>query len=238
MGDEPEPTPLAPDAESATDELLRQFAAGDPSALGRLVERETPWLLKRLHRKLPAQLRQRVGASDVVQATAMDLIAVRDRFENRGVRAFRRMLAVIADQNLARVIEREFTQKRDAGCEVRAAGPWSEPLIERVAGHGTSPSEKLMRVERSELLSECFRFLGEPYRDIIRRVDFEEQSYEQVADDLAITVEAARKRHSRGLGQLRRLLDRAERSTRASLRSEDPAIEGESGTSSPGMAQE
>lgn len=199
---------------SVSDELLRQFAAGDPAALGRLVERETPWLLKRLQRKLPARLRQRLGASDVVQATALDLLAVRDRFENRGVRAFRRMLAVIADQNLARVIEREFTQKRNAGCEVAAGagGSCSEPMLERVAGHGPSPSENLMRLERSELLSECFRFLSEPYRDMIKRIDFEEQSYEDVARTLAITVEAARKRHSRGLEQLRRLLDRAERS--------------------------
>ena len=96
-------------------ELLRRFADGDESALEHLIEVEGARLLPYIERRLPAFLRRRVGASDILQNTVVDLLDVRERFEDRGVPAFRKMLNVMADLAIARAIERERAQKRDVG---------------------------------------------------------------------------------------------------------------------------
>lgn len=192
--------------------LLSRFARGDDSALGRLVEEEAPWLLARMRKRLPAHLQQRVGASDIVQATAIDLIAVRDRFENRGVHAFRKMLARIADLNLAKVLEREHAQKRDAardrrGLQLGAAE--SARLFTMIAAEQTTPSEVMMRAERVQLLEQCYRFLSQPDQQILRCVDFDGMEYSAVAQQLGVGVDTARRRHSRAVQRLRRLVERA-----------------------------
>ncbi|MCA8959391.1 MAG: hypothetical protein KDC38_02710, partial [Planctomycetes bacterium] len=122
---------------------MSRFAAGDDAAFARLVERETPRLIDRVERRLPAALRARIGASDIVQHTAVELISLRKKFENRGVDAFRGFMNTLADFNLARAIERERAQKRNVDREVRPSSstdsqsesPWPE-----VPAESTSPS--------------------------------------------------------------------------------------------------
>jgi len=85
-------------------ELLRRFAEGDEAALERLVVKEGARLLPYIERRLPAWLRRRVGASDILQNTIVDLLDVREQFEDRGIPAFRRLLNVMAELALARAI--------------------------------------------------------------------------------------------------------------------------------------
>ena len=128
--------------EEEAEELLTRFAQGDDSALGELVEKETPRILKRIRGKLPGRLRNRVGASDILQHTAANLVSIRNRFENRGLPAFRRMLNTIADNILLNTIERENADKRNVGREVRrAAAGESQPseLVARLAASQSTP---------------------------------------------------------------------------------------------------
>lgn len=199
----------APGSAGDSDALLRRFANGDESALETLLEFESPRLLHRIRRRLPPALRRRVGESDILQLTTMDLLTVRERFENRGMAAFRGLLDTIADINVARVLERETAQRRSIEKERPLARPGSETpgrLLEELAESGPSPSSPMHLQERSETLAECFALLSQSDREIIRWIDYEELSYPEVAEKLGVEAATLRRRHSRAIARLRELL--------------------------------
>lgn len=195
-----------------TAELLHQFADGNDAALGQLVEQETPWLLARMDRRVPQYLKRRVGASDIVQATAIDLLAVRQRFENRGVNAFRNMLARMADLNLAKAIEFERAQKRDLGRELHNGSPrsaQSHRLLTALAADEATPSEWLINEELSQVVELSFRFLSESDQEMLRMREAEGLDYEQISTQLGIDPATTRRRYSRAIERLRKLVGTA-----------------------------
>ena len=192
-------------------ELLRLFAEGDEDALDRLVEKEGARLLPYIERRLPAFLRRRMGASDILQNTVVDLLDVRERFEDRGVPAFRKMLNVMADLAIARAIERERAQKRDVGKDrgpgTLAGGTGSQDGLARLVGSGPTPSAEVRGQEDRARLAEALTELSEDEREILRLIDAEQIGYREASERLGISEPAARKRHSRTLQRLRALLE-------------------------------
>ena len=191
-------------------ELLRKFTEGEEAALERLIEKEGQRLLPYIERKLPAFLRRRMGASDILQNTVVDLLGVRERFEDRGIPAFRKMLRVMADLSIARAIERERAQKRDVGRDrgpgTLAGGTGSQDGLQRLPGDGATPSREIRKQESHEALARAFAELTTEEQEILTLIDYRDQSYAQVSQKLGITEAAARKRHSRAVARLREIL--------------------------------
>ena len=65
-----------------------------------------------------------------------------------------------------------------------------------------------MRQEDAVLLQRCFSRLSVNDREIIQLIDYDEVGYEQAAEALEITSEAARQRHSRAIARLRDFLEK------------------------------
>jgi RNA polymerase sigma factor (sigma-70 family) len=200
--------PPPPAREQNSRELLSRFARGDDSALGELVERESPRILARLRRRFPRQLNGRFGASDILQLTAVDLVRIRGDFENQGVGAFREMVATIADRTMAGAIERERALKRDPGREVHAAptGNQSEAAggLERFgAVDSRTPSRDREHTEAVRQVDECLRHLPEGDREVLLLVDYEELSLAEAAEQLGLSISATQKRHTRAFARLR-----------------------------------
>jgi len=211
MPETPDPRSRASVLSSA--ELLSRFADGDDSALGELFERETPRILNRMRSHLPRDLRPRLGASDLLQLTATELVKMRARFENRGVGAFHEMVGRIADRAMLDAIHRERALKRSPDRERRAPG--ADPRYGASDGPRSldpadthTPSRSCDRNETARRVKACFELLGEPDRRIIHLIDYEEQSYEEAARALGIGRTAARKRHSRAIARLGELVAR------------------------------
>ncbi|MEM7165685.1 MAG: sigma-70 family RNA polymerase sigma factor [Planctomycetota bacterium] len=200
----------APD-EAESRALLAKFAGGSDVALGKLLERERSWLLRRIRSRLPRGVVRRVGGSDILQLTAINVMAARQRFNDQGLPAFRRFVATVADRVLADELKRESAQKRDWERQVHRAAetsaPGSDPL-EQIAALQTSPSEAVMRQEHLGLIKECFRKLGALDRTIIRMIDYEQVSYEDTSRILDISQDAARQRHHRAVARLRSMVQR------------------------------
>lgn len=195
-----------PDVDPESSHLLTRFAEGDDSALGRLVDREAPRLLRHIERQIPKDMKRRIGASDIVQLTAIDLMRVRERFENQGVPAFRKMLSTMANFVLARALERERAKKRDVHRERHAPAQEStaaEELVERIAAERSTPSQVVSKRESREQVKACFEQLSDIDREAIWLVDYEGRSHPEAARQLGITEEAFRKRHSRAVQNLR-----------------------------------
>jgi len=193
--------------ESASVELLRKFTEGDEESLGLLIEKEGARLLPYIRRRLPSHLRRRVGASDILQNTVIDLLAVRERFEDRGVPSFRKMLKVMADLNIARAMEREHAQKRDIakdkGPVTLAGGRRSRDGLQRLPGDTPTASEDFRRREDKQRLGDLLLQLPEEHQEIIRLVHEERLPHAEVASRLGISEAAARKRLSRAMSRLR-----------------------------------
>lgn len=187
--------------------LLSRFARGDDSALGRLVDREGNWLLRRIRGKIPRGLERRVGASDILQLTAMDLMSVRDRFENLGMHAFRRLMVTISDRVLADEVKRESAQRRDWARQASLTSPSqsheSQHPLQRIAADQTSPSQIYVRQENKQLIESCFLLLAPLDRTVIRLIDFDQVGYEKASEILGTSQQTTRQRYCRAVARLR-----------------------------------
>lgn len=204
---------LTPGEEQQSQELLSDFARGDGAALGELFRRESPRLLRRLRARLPQAVSQRLGASDILQLTAADLIEMRDSFQNMGMPAFREMVVKIADRRLSYAVRQEQAQKRTPRKEVHAAvgddGSQAHPdpavlgaVESRAPSRIHGESEALLRVQQ------CIAQLPSQDREVLQLLDYDELSGAEAAERLGISISALQKRHSRAIARLRESLRR------------------------------
>ncbi len=192
----------APPPRAALAELLARFEEGSHAALGELIERARPRIVKRMRARMPRDIAARVGGSDILQLSSADLVKLRGRFENRGVGAFHELLDKIADNNLMTVIQRERSLKRAADREEPVGGA---SLPGRAAGavDTTTPSRLCAAQEDRLLVTRCLDELNAADRMILRLVDYDGLAYQVVAERLGISRNAAYQRHSRAMSRLR-----------------------------------
>jgi len=201
-----------------SEDLLSRFAAGDDTALGQLLDREAPRIVSRMRARLPRDVRARIGGSDILQLTALELMRIRERFDNQGVAAFRELVATIADHALSKAVRKERAQKRTPRREILPpAQPSGDSRPAAPAAIDTNtPSRELRGQESVDRLQACLAELIELDRRIVRMIDYEELSYEEVARRLGLTVSATQKRHSRIVARLRERMARGSGPTRGS----------------------
>ena len=164
-----------------------------------------PWLKIVAERELPAGLRGRVEASDIVQQTLLDAW--------RGLQGFRgttqaERLAWLRTI-LRRVILQEgrsrfSTQKRDGGEHLQSELALTESRIEVLGGGGQpTPAEQAATNEASLLLANALDALPADDQQLIRLRHFEQLSHEQIAGRLGCSPAAVRMRWVRVLRKLR-----------------------------------
>jgi RNA polymerase sigma factor (sigma-70 family) len=191
--------------DAALEGLLRRYAEGDSAALGELVEREAEGLARWPDRRMTPRLQRRVGVSDIIQQTAVELVFLGPRFENRGAGAFRRLLRTIAGRVLASAFARERAQKRDSQ---RGQG-WvpAASRSRRASGHGEAPSRQVLRREEIDAVRRRDARLPPADQETVQLFDYEGLTYAEIARRLGISEAVARKRHSLAVARLRRLMD-------------------------------
>ncbi|MCA8961784.1 MAG: sigma-70 family RNA polymerase sigma factor [Planctomycetes bacterium] len=191
-----------------SESLLQRFAWGDDAAFGRIVEIESPRILKRIRERLPSSLKPRIGPSDVLQLSCVDMLRQRHRFRDRGLASFRKWVEKIVEGNLSDSIKYELARKRNADREVVDIESPTHP--HRAVAPGPSPSSIVTRSEAIDRLAESVHQLSVEDRRIIRLVDEQDLSFTDVATRLGISHVAAKKRHSRAIRRLRDILMRVD----------------------------
>lgn len=192
-----------PDEDIPDDALRAEAALSSSWSLGSL----RPWLKLVAERELPAALRGRVEASDIVQQTLLDAW--------RGLQGFRgtthaERLAWLR-MILRRVVlqhgrSRFGTQKR-AGERLQCELDLTDSRIGRLAGGGTpTPDEQAVANETSLLLAQALEALPAEDQQLIRLRHFDELSHDEIAVRLGCSPAAARMRWVRALRQLRERL--------------------------------
>lgn len=165
-----------------------------------------PWLKIVAERELPADLRGRVEASDIVQQTLLD--AWRGLGGFRGTTQAERLawLRMI----LRRVVLQEGrsrfgTQKRGGGGErLQSELALTDSRIELLAGGDQpTPAERAATNEASLLLAQALEALPADDQQLIRLRHFEQLSHDEIAVRLGCSPATVRMRWVRALRKLR-----------------------------------
>jgi RNA polymerase sigma-70 factor (ECF subfamily) len=195
-------------------EPLREMAgwlpaarAGSREALGQALEACRDYLLLVADRELAADLRAKVGASDLVQETFLE--AQRDfaRFHGDSPGELRAWLRRLLLNNLANCARGyRDTAKRQLGREVpfAAAGDAADGAIAATP----SPTGQAMAREAAERLDRAVERLPEDYRRVIRLRHQEGRSFEEIGETLRRSPNAARMLWLRAVEQLRQEWER------------------------------
>ena len=187
-------------------EWIRLARAGSAEALGRLLETLRPYLLLVANEELPAWLRGKVGASDLVQETCLQAQGHFDRFRDDGEAELLAWLRRILLNNVATLQRRYSADKRQVAREVPLAECGADGLLD-LPLPGPSPSSFAAARERDAALLRALERLPEEYRQVVHWRSYGRLPFDEVGRRMGRSAEAARKLWVRAIERLQQGLD-------------------------------
>ncbi|MFO0915511.1 MAG: sigma-70 family RNA polymerase sigma factor [Pirellulales bacterium] len=201
--------PLLQDSDE-TASLLDRAASGDREAIEPLFRRHLAEIKRSVQRRLRPETGSRFDASDVVQETYHTALRALDDYLTRRPLPFRLWLLRSA-QN--RVVDLERTHlkraKRSVDRELPLPDDTSMQLARRFVAAEPSPSTAAWVQERSRIVRRCLARLSETHRQVLMLRTFDGLTNIEVATLMEIHPDAAKRKFSQALVQLRSLLIQA-----------------------------
>jgi RNA polymerase sigma-70 factor (ECF subfamily) len=195
--------------EPDTEELIERASRGDGSARQELLVRHRDRLKGMVRVRLDRRLAARVDPSDVVQEALADAAQKLSEYLRERPLPFYPWLRQLAINRLARLYQRHV---RAGKRSVLREKQWPLPdesaleLAARLLESGTSPSNRLLRVELRRRVQDALGQLSERDREVLVLRYLEGLCTREAATVLEITEGAAKVRHLRALERLHRLL--------------------------------
>ncbi len=186
--------------------LIQRSLAGDEGAFRTLYERHEREVRRFVRRRMPAKLRKRLSAADILQeayATAFQRLP-----EHRGSPdgPFRQWLLGIAEFKLKEAARHHLdTAKRAAGRELSRP---QRPATHAFGGREPTPSARAIAAETEEALERAMAALPEDYRTILRLIHEEGYGMADAGERIGRSAEAASKLYGRAVNRLAEQLRR------------------------------
>jgi len=186
------------------DDLLRRAKLGEERALNELVNVLRPYLKTVAARKLPARLRVRKDASDLVQETLEEGFRNFDRFAGATHEELRGYLQRILERNAVDTVRREL----DALCrsadaeESLDARQGDGSLKSQFVADQTSPSGRVARSELLDIVMTVMERLPKEQRAALS-LWLQRYSFHEIAEELEKTESAAQSLVKHALKTLR-----------------------------------
>jgi RNA polymerase sigma-70 factor (ECF subfamily) len=195
----------------ATSALLEQAKQGDREALGRLLEAQRPTLRRLAQQQLEGRIAVRVDASDIIQQTFLHAHRSFAQLAGQDERQLAAWLKGILDHQIARAIrDHALLQKRsvqrDRSLDDSHGGKAS--LKQELHAGFSTPSQKAIRVEQEQLLSQALNVLPDDQREAVRLRHLEGWALADIARHLGRSSSATAGLIKRGMQALRRQLCR------------------------------
>src|SRR5262245_11855120 len=191
---------MADAREPSDEELVRRIRAGDEAALRLLFERHLPALRAKARARLPAAVRGKVGASDVVQEAWLSAFLGLGDFEDAGDGSFGRWLRKIVERKVSDEVRRHSrVKKRSARREVRFAT--AAERLEPDPGEPT-PSQVVGDAERAASVRALVDGLSEDHATVIRLVHEEGLSLVEAGRRMGRSPDATRMLYGRAMSRL------------------------------------
>lgn len=154
--------------ELSDEELVRRIRQGDEAATKALFDRHLPALRAKAQARLPASVRGKVGASDVVQEAWLSAFLALGDFQDAGDGSFAAWVRRIVERKVLDEVRRHArVKKRSAKREVRWATEAQH--LEPDVGQQT-PSQVVGDDERAATLRAAVAGLDEDHATVIRLV--------------------------------------------------------------------
>src|SRR5262245_33971663 len=186
------------DADFAT--LLACARNGNEAALGCLLKRAEPQLLRFATAALSGRPRLRSRDHDLVQDTLKDAVEGFNRFLGVSEVGLQHWLKRILDNNVTDLCRYDSALKRDAMKEQRLDTPFERAIPDS----GETPSKTVAMDEELARLKRAMRRLTPEQRLVIRLRDTDRLSFAEIARKLGKpSDEAARKHYDRARTRLR-----------------------------------
>lgn len=190
-------------AEDETGRLIREAQLGNEDAWRRLHERYRPQVTVVAQAGMPDHLCGLFDPEDVVQSAFFSAFQALPRYEYKGEKAFESWLRAIARNEMISRVRKHDTAKRRPGHDVSEKDP--DATINH-GEDGDSPSQVYMRRQSRTLVMQAMLCLTHEQQEILWMRNFEQQTWESIAELLQVSVGQIRRRHERALQELIRLL--------------------------------
>jgi RNA polymerase sigma-70 factor (ECF subfamily) len=195
------------------EQLLERARAGDPNALGQLLNLYRHYLSLLARLQVTRRLQGKVDASDLVQEAFLDAHRHFEKFrgtsENQFLHWLRQILAAkLADQwrRYLGAKRRDIRQERVMAADLDR----SSALLERgFAASISSPSQQVTRREQAVILANALGQLPDHYREVLVLRHLEGLTFSQVAARMGRTLDSVEKLWLRALARLRELMGAA-----------------------------
>lgn len=183
--------------------LLAAARHGDRAALGQLFDAARQQLLDAASRGLPPALRGRVGPSDVVQETAIDMQRDFGRFSGSTTEELFAWLRTILNHNLIDAVRHHgLAGKRSPRREVRLSDSRADHGVLSLIGMTNAPDASAIRKEDAANLHRTLARLPEDYRTVIWLRYWRGMSFEEIATKMERSSAATRKLWHRAIRRL------------------------------------
>lgn len=189
--------------------LIRRHRDGDPEALGQLVERYYPRVLRIVAVRVRSRLRAVTTVEDVVQEVFVRVLEGLDGYEARDDARWIDWVARVAEREIYRTARYHWAERRNPDRLVelvrraaRSATSWSVPA------DTTGVDAKAESRELEQLVDECLSDLSEPHREVVLLRDYADQSWDAIAEAMARTPAACQELHRRARKELGKHLKR------------------------------
>jgi RNA polymerase sigma-70 factor (ECF subfamily) len=193
-----------------TDDRLAQARAGDPAALGRLLEQYRAYLVLLARLQISRRLRGKADPADVVQDVFLEAARGFPQFRGQSEGELLAWLRQVLASKLGGLVRRylgarrrDVRREQDLAAQLDAS---SRCLGGLIAAPGGSPSQEAARREQAVLLADALERLPEHYREVIVLHHMEGLSLPETARRMGRTADGVEKVWARALTRLRDIL--------------------------------
>ncbi len=189
--------------------MLENARAGDPAALGQLLESRRAYLRLLARQEIGRQLQGKVGASDVVQDVFLAAHRQFPNFQGTEWPQFEKWLRTILAGTLANTARRFLgTQSRNAGLERAMLMRFDQStwgLAQMMVDPGSSPSQHVAGLELGGMVAEALNQLPTDYQEVLSLRHLEGLTFPEIAARMNRSVDSVEKLWLRGITKLRRI---------------------------------
>lgn len=171
--------------------------------LTRLFIGNRAYLRRLIASRLRASLLRRLDASDVVQEVYIRSSKMLNEYLKSPTIHPIVWLRILCKQLLAENVRRQFRDKRNPELETQFIG--DARVMEELADSCLSAGAVLSRVEQIERVQGIVETLAETDREIIDMRHTDGYSFQEIADQLDVRMETAKKRYYRAIDRFRKL---------------------------------
>lgn len=187
------------------EELLQAARAGDRDALNRIISECRDYLLLVANQELDQELQGKMGASDLVQQTIAEVPAHLQQFCGNSRDEFLGWLRQALHNDLRDARRRyKSSQRRDVS---RERGLEDSAGVQRsLPDPVVTPASQAILNEQSQILNDAMAQLPPIQQQIIQLRNWSQLSFVEIAEQLNLSPDAARKSWYRAIVKLQELL--------------------------------